>query len=141
MPTATISAGFGSEWRHFFPYKTTNISVRVLFAGNDRLQNVLAADDPDGLVALERRMFSENRSIPMSFSKRCKNSVALKKTRMEHSDKSDHRTSARVLECNERGRSFARTIVMRHCSVFAVLHSSMVVSSAQQFCCRLQRVP
>jgi hypothetical protein len=33
-----------------FAYKTTNISVRVLFAGNDRLQNVFVANDPDGLV-------------------------------------------------------------------------------------------
>jgi hypothetical protein len=33
-----------------FAYKTTNISVRVLFAGNDRLQDVFVANDPDGLV-------------------------------------------------------------------------------------------
>ena len=31
-------------------YKTTNISVRVLFAGNDSLQNVLVADNTDSLV-------------------------------------------------------------------------------------------
>jgi hypothetical protein len=30
--------------------KITNISIRVLFAGNDRLQDVLAADDPNSLV-------------------------------------------------------------------------------------------
>jgi hypothetical protein len=33
-----------------FAYKTTNISVRVLFAGNDRLQDVFVANNPDGLV-------------------------------------------------------------------------------------------
>jgi hypothetical protein len=31
-------------------YKTTNISVRVLLAGYDGLQNVLTANNPDGLV-------------------------------------------------------------------------------------------
>src|ERR1035437_10294123 len=33
-----------------FAYKTTNIPVRGLFAGNDSLQHVLAANNPDGLV-------------------------------------------------------------------------------------------
>src|SRR5260370_18782231 len=33
-----------------FAYKTTNIPVRVLFACDDSLQNVLIADNPDGLV-------------------------------------------------------------------------------------------
>lgn len=33
-----------------FAYKTTNIFVRVLFAGNDRLPNVFIADNSDGLV-------------------------------------------------------------------------------------------
>ena len=33
-----------------FAYKTTNITVRVLFAGNDRLQDVFVANDPDRLV-------------------------------------------------------------------------------------------
>jgi len=31
-------------------YKTTNIPVRGLFAGTDCLQNILAADNPDGVV-------------------------------------------------------------------------------------------
>jgi hypothetical protein len=34
-----------------FAYKTTNISVRVLFAGNDSLQDVFAADNPDDPVS------------------------------------------------------------------------------------------
>jgi hypothetical protein len=33
-----------------FAYKTTNISVRALFAGNDRLQDVLAANYPGSRV-------------------------------------------------------------------------------------------
>ena len=33
-----------------FAYKTTNISVLGLFAGNGRLEDILAADDPDRLV-------------------------------------------------------------------------------------------
>jgi hypothetical protein len=33
-----------------FAYKTTNISVRDLFACNDGLQDILADDDSDGLV-------------------------------------------------------------------------------------------
>ncbi|MDU1491304.1 MULTISPECIES: hypothetical protein [Bradyrhizobium] len=33
-----------------FAYKTTNISVLGLFAGDGGLQDVLAADDPDGTV-------------------------------------------------------------------------------------------
>jgi hypothetical protein len=33
-----------------FAYKTTNIPVRGLFAGNDCLQDVLASDNPDRVV-------------------------------------------------------------------------------------------
>src|SRR5579859_6430274 len=33
-----------------FAYKTTNISVLDLFAGNGGLEDVLAADDPNGVV-------------------------------------------------------------------------------------------
>ncbi|MEW6152180.1 MAG: hypothetical protein AB1745_29725 [Pseudomonadota bacterium] len=33
-----------------FAYKTTNISVLGLFACNGGLEDILAADDPDGLV-------------------------------------------------------------------------------------------
>jgi hypothetical protein len=38
-----------------FSYKTTNIFVRVLFAGNDGLEDISAADDPNGLfIDLDR---------------------------------------------------------------------------------------
>lgn len=33
-----------------FAYKAAEILVRGLFSGNDGLQNVLAADDPDRLI-------------------------------------------------------------------------------------------
>ena len=33
-----------------FAYKTTNISVLGLFAGDGGLEDILAADDPDGLI-------------------------------------------------------------------------------------------
>jgi hypothetical protein len=32
-------------------YKTTNISVLGLFAGDGGLEDILAADDPDGLIS------------------------------------------------------------------------------------------